>query len=92
MNETLRSCLTINSSLYDDEKKRRLHLDAIKMLAMNMGISSEEVERLYNIVLGRFKRGAKVKDFLPILVSKRVEYLLRVRSNNGKNQSPSKVE
>lgn len=74
------------ATLYDDETERKLHLNAVEMLAMDMGISAEEVERLYNIVLERFKRGATVKDFLPILVSRRVKYLLDIRRNKKGNR------
>ncbi|MDI6729095.1 MAG: hypothetical protein QMD44_09265 [Thermodesulfovibrionales bacterium] len=67
--------------LYDDETERKLHLNAVEMLAQRIGDSVEDVERVYEIVLRRFKKGAKVKDFLPILVSRRAEYLLNVRKN-----------
>ncbi len=65
--------------LYDDETERKLHLNAIEMLAQRFEASVEDVERIYEIVFRRFKKGAKVKDFLPILVSRRVEYLLNKR-------------
>lgn len=67
--------------LYDDENERKLHLNAVEMIALRIGASQEDVERVYEIVLRRFKKGAKVKDFLPILVSRRVEYLLNKRKN-----------
>jgi hypothetical protein len=65
--------------LYDDETERRLHSGAMKMLSTHARLSVDEVERLYEIVLSRFKREAKIKDFLPILVSRRVLYLLDKR-------------
>ena len=67
--------------LYDDETERGLHLRAIKILSSNVGLSVERVERLYEIVLNRLKKEAKIKDFLPILVSRRVRYLLEKRSS-----------
>jgi len=67
--------------LYDDENDRRMHLRAVEMLALRIGASQNEVERVYEIVLRRFKGLARVKDFLPILVSRRVEYLIAVRKN-----------
>ena len=73
--------------LYDDENDRKLHINAIEMLALRIGVSVEDVERVYEIVLRRFKRFSKVKDFLPILVSRRVEYLLNVRKNKKENNT-----
>ena len=67
--------------LYDDEIEKRLHLRAIKILSANAGLSADRVERLYEIVLHRLKGEAKIKDFLPILVSRRVRYLLEKRSS-----------
>ncbi|HAM49651.1 MAG TPA: hypothetical protein DCP92_02745 [Nitrospiraceae bacterium] len=72
--------------LYDDEIERRLHLSAMKMLSDHAGLSADMVERLYEIVLDRLKREAKIKDFLPILVSRRVRYLL-----NKKELTKNKV-
>lgn len=71
--------------LYDDENERRLHLNAVEMIALRLGDSQEDVKRLYEIVLKRFKQAAKVKDFLPILVGRRVEYLLNKRINSKGN-------
>lgn len=70
---------SISDVLYEDENERKLHLNAVEVLAQRIGNSQEEVQRIYEIVLKRFKKGAKIKDFLPILVSKRVEYLLNKR-------------
>jgi hypothetical protein len=76
-----------SNHLYDDENERRLHLDAVKMLALRIGASQADVERVYEIVLRRIKRGAKVKDFLPVLVGRRVEYLLNKRRSGKENAS-----
>ena len=65
--------------LYDDETEERLHLGAIQALSIRIGLSMDKVERLYEIVLNRFKREAKIRDYLPILVSRRVQYLLDKR-------------
>ena len=61
--------------LYDNEKEKRLNTHAIEMLSARLGAPLEEVERIYSIVLYRFKRSARVKDFLPILVTRKVQYL-----------------
>ena len=69
--------------LYGDENERRLHLKSMEMLAQRLGVSQDDVKRVYDIVLRRFKRGAKVRDFLPILVGRRVEYLLAKRGKGN---------
>ncbi|MDA8340121.1 MAG: DUF3562 domain-containing protein [Nitrospiraceae bacterium] len=73
------------ATLYDDETERKLHLNAVEMIALRAGASVKDVEKVYEIVLRRFKKLARVKDFLPILVSRRVEYLLNKR-RNGKEE------
>jgi hypothetical protein len=70
--------------LYNDENERKLHLNAIEMIALHIGVSQDDVKKIYEIVLRRFKKGAKVKDFLPILVSRRVEYLFSIRRTKNK--------
>lgn len=70
--------------LYEDDNERKLHLNAVEMIALRVGASVEDVERVYKIVLRRFKKKAKVKDFLPILVSRRVEYLFAIRKTKNK--------
>jgi hypothetical protein len=76
-----------SNHLYDDENERKLHLNAVEMIALRIGASQDDVERVYKIVLRRFKKVAKVKDFLPILVGRRVEYLLNKRKNSKENAS-----
>jgi hypothetical protein len=66
-------------TLYEDESERLRHLNAIRAVAEHIGASIDVVERLYGTELKDFKRDARVKDFLPILVSKKVEYVLSVR-------------
>jgi len=71
--------------LYDDNAEINLHMSAIEMIALNAGASVKDVERIYEIVLKRFKQVAKVKGFLPILVCRRVKYLLDKRKNSKGN-------
>ena len=70
-------------TLSEDESEKVRHLSAIQAVVKHIGASIDEVERLYGIVLKKYKASAKIKDFLPILVSRRVEYLLRVRRKNN---------
>jgi hypothetical protein len=69
-------------ALYEDESERQRHLSAIQTVALHAGSSLEEVERLYETVLKSFKQSARIRDFLPVLVSRRVEDLLRTRQGS----------
>ncbi len=66
-------------SLYEDESEERQHLSAIQMLVKDVGSSEEEIRNLYEGVLQEFKNEARIKTFLPILVSKKVKELLQTR-------------
>jgi hypothetical protein len=70
-------------TLYENESERMRHLSAIQAVAKHIGAPLDEVERLHGIVLKKYKTSAKIKDYLPILVSRRVEYLLHVRRKNN---------
>ena len=62
--------------LYDDDLEKQQHTHAIQILAKKVSISEEEIYQLYEDVLWEFKREAKIKTYLPILVAKRVRELL----------------
>jgi hypothetical protein len=64
------------NGLYEDDLERNQHAHAIQILAEGIRISEEEIYRIYEGVLREYKREAKVKIFLPILVPKRVRELL----------------
>ena len=70
-------------TLYENESERMRHLSVIQAVAKHIGAPLDEVERLHGIVLKRYKTSAIIKDFLPILVSRRVEYLLDLRRKNN---------
>ena len=53
------------------------HRNAVKALADHLGIPVDDIYRLYCIVLNRLAKEAKVKYYLPILVSRRVSYLIQ---------------
>ena len=62
--------------LYEDDPEKQQHAHAIQILAEGVSTSEEEIFQLYEGVLREYKREAKVKIFLPILVTKRVRELL----------------
>ncbi len=67
--------------LYEDEEEEKLHRNAIRALARETGMPAEAVVPLYESVFERLKRHAKIKDFLPILVSREVKDILLHRVN-----------
>ena len=63
--------------LYDREREEKLDTNVIKTISQGFSISQEKVARLYEIVLKRLKQEARIKDFLSVLASKRVVYLIK---------------
>jgi hypothetical protein len=63
--------------LYENDADHQQHYRAIQMLAMESGVSEEEVQALYETILGSFKEKARIKDFLAILVSRNVKDIIR---------------
>ena len=53
------------------------HRDAVLTLAGDMRISVDRVHKLYCIVLERLSKEARIRDYLPILVTKKVRNLMR---------------
>jgi len=64
-------------TLDDNEKQKRHHRLAIENVAQDLHRSKESVTTLYEIVLTRYMRKARIKDFVTPLVIKRVKELLR---------------
>jgi transcriptional regulator with AAA-type ATPase domain len=64
------------NGLYENDLERKQYAHAIQILAAEVRISEEEIYRLHEGVLREYKREAKIKIFLPILVMKRVKELL----------------
>lgn len=59
--------------LYENEKEEQRHSNAIEMLAKDLGISVNRIHYLYEMILKEFIKDSKIKDYLPILVSRRVK-------------------
>lgn len=62
-----------------DEKEYGQHARAIQKLAQELGVPVEEVNRSYWEILEVLKKEAKVRAFLPILVSRNVKERLQQR-------------
>jgi hypothetical protein len=76
----------IDNALDDKQKQERNHRLAIENVAQDLHCSKESVMTLYEIVLMRYMRKARIKDFVTPLVIKRVKELLR------DNTKPSAIE
>lgn len=60
-------------SLYKNESEMRQHQSAISNLAQDLHASEVGIRPLYEIILARFNRTARIRDFLSVLVSRRVK-------------------
>jgi hypothetical protein len=66
-----------SSILCLDDKEYNQHARAIQRLVQELGVPAEIVNRSYKEILDVLKKDAKVKSFLPILVSRSVKERLR---------------
>lgn len=56
-----------------NETERKKHLVSIEKLAQQSGVSKTEIGRLYGEELDRLLRSTRIRDFLPILVGRKVK-------------------
>ena len=63
---------------YENEAEQKRHSKAIQMLAREAAVPEEEIRRLYEDILCRINEGARIKDYLVILVSRNVKDLIRM--------------
>jgi hypothetical protein len=68
-------------TLYKNETEMRQHQAAISHLVQDLHASEVGVKPLYELVLARFNRTARIREYLSVLVSRRVNALMRVRIN-----------
>jgi hypothetical protein len=54
-----------------------VHAHAIQALAVETRLPLERVGNLYAVELKRLLPGARIKDYLPVLISRRVRQILR---------------
>jgi len=70
-------------ALFEDEAERKQHTSIIQGLVKEVGFSEITVTTVYARILDEYKKEAKIKIFLPILVGRRVKsLLLEVRSGS----------
>ena len=66
--------------------EERQHRSAIDQLTYDLHLSEPGVMYLYDFILKRYLRTARIRDFLPILVSRKVKDLLH--ESSGGDQHP----
>lgn len=64
---------------YENDEAQKQHFRAIEMLAKDVSMPAEEIRVLYERLLYTLKETARIKDYLTILVSRNVKFLLRKR-------------
>jgi hypothetical protein len=69
--------------LFENEAERKQHTSIIQSLVKEVGFPEKTITSVYTRVLDDYRKDAKIKIFLPILVGKKVKsLLLEVRSGN----------
>lgn len=63
--------------LYENESERRQHLSAIQMLAATLGIAEDSVRQLYETELQSLIGRARVRDYLSVVIMKRLKERIR---------------
>jgi hypothetical protein len=63
--------------LYDNDEEERQHSKAIQMLAKELGMPEQEIRGLYEEILCSIKEGARIKDYLTVLVSRNVRAVIK---------------
>ena len=59
--------------LYETEAEKQQHLSAICMLARDLGVAEDFIEPLYENELRGLKEHARIRNFLSILVIRRIK-------------------
>lgn len=65
--------------LYTDMRERLSHFGEVEAIAASLHRSLPEIAPLYEDVLGQLKCQARLHDYLPILVSKKVRAICQNR-------------
>lgn len=63
--------------LYENDSDRDEHCRAMHRLAEELCMPEEKIRGIYEEVLGRIRDGAKIKDYLVVLVCHKVKDLTR---------------
>jgi hypothetical protein len=67
----------VNLCEYENDSEKGQHLRAMRKLSEDLHIPMKDVRDIYEEVLCKVRDGAKIKDFLVILVSRHVKELIK---------------
>jgi ABC-type molybdate transport system substrate-binding protein len=76
------NCKNDKAFLYDSDLERKLHQSNITSLSYKFHEDINSITKIYETILERYKRQAKIKDFLSVLVFKKVQRIMRVKNKN----------
>ncbi len=79
----------MENGLYEDDLEKQQHAHAIQILAEGIMISQAKIKPLYEGILREYKREAKIRTYLPIIVAKRVREILDKNSTLSARNSPA---
>lgn len=65
------------SCLYENDTERKQHSRAMQRLAEDLNISEEEIQILYETVLCNLIEKARIKDYLAIMVCRKVKAMIK---------------
>jgi len=71
--------MAARANVFFGEQENEQHARAIQKLAQELHLPHDEIERCYTAILDVLKKDAKVKAFLPVLVSRSVKERLQNR-------------
>jgi len=64
--------------LSTDDNEKKIHLDAIEILAKELNKATWQINLIYTSILTDLKKKARVKTFLHILASKKVREIIKL--------------
>jgi hypothetical protein len=65
------------NSIYDNDREARQHRMAIEKISLTTGKPLRDIQPVYETALRDLKRSAHIKDYLLILVTRKVESMVR---------------
>jgi hypothetical protein len=72
--------------LYDNPDQEALHLKAIKALAIETGREFALVKQIYETELAQLQTGARIREYVVLLSSRRTRETLRQSSHQAQSQ------
>lgn len=66
----------VMTEFYEGEKEKSRHDSAVKSLADELGLPIKEIGAVYEGAFEELRKGARIKDYLMILATRKVKDLL----------------